>query len=145
MFRGSVTSAQTGSDVIWNIENFIGGSGNDRITASAAANQIDGGEGDNTYVFKSAQDADGDVITGFSPGDKIDLSGIDANGCGTGDGTFALVSGGFTAAGQIQITHETRADGDVTIIQGNVGGDGEAEFDLTLKGRHELTASDFNL
>jgi Ca2+-binding RTX toxin-like protein len=145
MFRGSVASAQSGSDVIWSIENFIGGSGDDRITASAAANEIDGGAGNNTYVFKSAQDADGDVITGFSPGDKIDLSAMDANGCDTGDGTFALVSGGFTAPGQIQITHETRADGDVTIIQGNVSGNGEAEFDLTLKGRHELTASDFNL
>ncbi len=145
LFRGSVTSAQTGSDVIWNIENFIGGSGNDRITASAAVNEIDGGEGHDTYVFKSAQDADGDVIVGFAPGDKIDLSGIDADGCGTGDGTFALVSGGFTAPGQIQIIHETRADGDVTIIQGNVSGNGDAEFDLTLKGRHELTASDFNL
>jgi Ca2+-binding RTX toxin-like protein len=145
MFRGSVSSAQTGSDVIWSIENFIGGSGNDRITASAAANEMDGGAGNDTYVFKAAQDADGDVIVGFAPGDRIDLSGMDANGCGTGDGTFALVSGGFTAPGQIQITHETRADGDHTIISGNVSGNGEAEFELTLKGRHELTASDFNL
>jgi Ca2+-binding RTX toxin-like protein len=145
MFRGSVASAQTGSDVIWSIENFIGGSGNDRITANAAENEIDGGQGNDTYVFKSAQDAHGDVIVGFAPGDRIDLSSIDANGCGTGDGTFALVSGGFTAPGQIQITHETRADGDRTIITGNVSGNGDAEFELTLKGRHELTTSDFNL
>ncbi|MGL5008528.1 MAG: M10 family metallopeptidase C-terminal domain-containing protein, partial [Paracoccaceae bacterium] len=146
MFRGSVTSAQSGTDVIWNIENFIGGSGNDRITASSAVNEMDGGSGNDTYVFKSAADAHGDVITGFAPGDKIDLSGIDANGCGTsGDGTFALVSGGFTAPGQIQIIHEVRDGQDQTIISGNTGGNADAEFKLTLKGHHELNTSDFNL
>ena len=146
MARGSASSAQSGSDVLWSIENFVGGSGNDRITASAATNDLDGGLGNDTYVFNSAADADGDVIRGFAPGDRIDLSGMDANGCGgAGNGTFALVTGGFTAPGQIQITHDVVGGSELTIIHGNTTGDATDEFKLTLKGNHDLTAGDFNL
>ena len=39
---------------------------------------IDGGGGADTFKFLSSADANGDTIVGFQPGDKIDLSGIDA-------------------------------------------------------------------
>lgn len=143
MNRGSVHSTQTGSDTIWSIENFIGGSGDDTITASDAVNVMDGGGGSDTFRFESAAAADGDTIKGFAPGDKIDLSAIDANGCGAGAGTFTLVSGALTGTGQLLVMHETREDGEYTVVLGNTTGSDDAEFKLNIKGRHELTSSDF--
>ena len=60
------------------IENVVTGSGNDTITASKAVNVMDGGTGNDTFKFLSAADANGDTILGFQPGDKIDVSAIDA-------------------------------------------------------------------
>jgi hypothetical protein len=39
----------------------------------------------------------------FATGDVIDLSAIDANGAGVGEGAFTRVSGQFTAAGQLRV------------------------------------------
>ncbi|MFN6951790.1 MAG: calcium-binding protein, partial [Albidovulum sp.] len=145
MGRGSVHSAQTGHDMIRGIENIVTGSGDDVITASGAVNRMDGGSGNDTFRFLSAADADGDTILGFQPGDRIDLSAIDANGCGGGDGSFTLVSGAFTGIGQLMLRHESREDGDYTVIEGNVSGSPDADFKLSIKGIHDLTSGDFNL
>src|SRR6185295_7856338 len=77
--NGTASSSQTGSDTIWGIENVNTGSGNDTITASNAVNVMNGGAGDDTYKFTSASAADGDTVVTFEPGDRIDLTGIDAN------------------------------------------------------------------
>lgn len=143
--RGYASSAQSGNDVLWSIENFIGGAGDDVITAGRAQNEMDGGVGNDVYRFLSAADADGDTIMSFEPGDKIDLSQIDANGSGSGNGTFTLVSDAFTGSGQLLVTHETGADGDVTIIQGNIEGDNTPEFSISIRGRHDLTQDDFQM
>src|SRR5690606_12996180 len=44
--RGTVSSAETGRDVLYSVENFIGGAGNDAITAGAGVNVLAGGGGD---------------------------------------------------------------------------------------------------
>jgi Ca2+-binding RTX toxin-like protein len=145
MNRGSVSSAQTGTDTIWGVENFVGGSGNDTITASGAVNMIDGGGGNDVFRFLSADHADGDTIMEFQSGDKIDLSFMDANGCVSGNQGFAIISDGFSGRGQLMVTHETRDGEDFTIVEGNTTGGNDADFRLSIKGSHELTASDFNL
>lgn len=145
MGRGSARSEQSGTDVLWGVENIVTGSGDDVITASRAANRMDGGEGNDTYRFLSAGDADGDTILGFQPGDRIDLSEIDANGCGDGNGGFTIVSDGFTGAGQLMIRHENLEDGSYTIVEGTVSGSDSADFRLKIKGHHELNAGDFSL
>jgi Ca2+-binding RTX toxin-like protein len=140
--KGSVSSSQTGSDTIWGVENVNTGSGNDTITASNAVNVMNGGAGNDTFKFQSVSAADGDTIVFFEPGDRLDLSGIDANAGTAGDQAFTLVSGAqFTAAGQLAVSHETRAEGDFTIIQGNVDGDATAEFTIQIEGRHNLNNS----
>ena len=145
MGRGSVTSGQTGSDTIWGIENIVTGFGNDVITANSSANVMDGGAGNDTYRFQSAADANGDTIASFQPGDKIDLSPMDAMS-GSGNQSFTLVTGStFTGAGQVMVTYESRADGDYTVIQGNTDSDNASEFSVSVKGTHELTSSAFNL
>jgi Ca2+-binding RTX toxin-like protein len=145
MNRGSAQSAETGSDVLWSVETFIGGAGNDQITAGRSVNVMDGGAGNDTYRFLSSSDADGDVIAGFEPGDRIDLSRIDANGAAEGDGAFTLVSSAFTGPGQLLVSHESRDDGDYTVVEGNLSGDGGSEFKIDIKGHHNLTANDFSL
>ena len=143
--RGMAASATSGSDVLWNIENFIGGAGDDVITAGRAVNVMDGGAGDDTYRFLTAADANGDTIATFEPGDRIDLSQIDANGGEAGNGSFTLVSDAITAIGQLSVSFETGSDGDFTVIQGNTSGDTTAEFTLKVRGHQNLTTDDFQL
>ncbi len=143
--RGSVNSAGSGQDVLWNVENIVTGSGDDKITASEAVNVMDGGAGKDIFRFTSVEAADGDVILGFEPGDRIDLSGIDAKAGMAGDQSFTLVNGALTGSGQVMIAHEEGEEGAVTIVTGGTSGGEDAEFSITLKGTHALTQSDFNL
>jgi len=143
--HGSVTSAQSGTDKVFGFEDFIGGSGNDTIVASSVANVMDGGGGNDTFVFGSAGDVDGDTIKGFQPGDKIDLSAVDANTGASGTQSFVLFAGNvFTSAGQVIVTHEIRDGAEHTIVAGNTNNDTVADFKLDIAGNHALTSSDFN-
>ncbi|MFP9138251.1 peroxidase family protein [Devosia sp. XGJD_8] len=144
--RGSAVSSQSGTDTLWGVENVTTGSGNDTIVMSNAVNIVDGGQGEDVFVFGSATAAHGDTIRGFEAGDKIDLSGIDANTGMAGNDTFTLEGGqATTAPGQIVVTHETREDGEYTVVVGNTSGDNAPEFRINIAGNHALTADDFNL
>lgn len=144
--HGSVSSVQGGTDQIFGFEDFIGGSGNDTILASSVANVMDGGAGNDTFVFGSAADANGDTIKGFQPGDKIDLSAIDANTGASGTQSFVLFAGNvFTAAGQVIVTQEVKEGAEHTFVSGNTNGDATADFKIDLgAGSHTLTSADFN-
>lgn len=138
--KGYASSTDTGNDVLWGIENVNTGFGDDTITASNAVNVMDGGAGNDTFVFPTIQAANGDRILGFEPGDKIDLSGIDANAGLTGNQTFTLASGGaLTAVGQLAASFEVRDGTEVTVLRGNVSGDDNAEFEIEIEGHHDLT------
>ncbi|MFA5539285.1 MAG: M10 family metallopeptidase C-terminal domain-containing protein, partial [Gemmobacter sp.] len=143
--RGTVTSVQTGTDTIWSIENIVTGSGNDLIIASGAVNIMDGGGGEDVFRFHSAGDADGDMILGFTPGDRIDLSHMDADAGTAGRQSFTIVSDGFTGKGQLMISEEFR-DGDTwTVVEGNVSDGAGADFRISIKGSHDLTQDNFIL
>lgn len=144
--HGSVASAQSATDQIFGFEDFIGGSGNDTIVASSVANVMDGGGGNDTYVFGSAADANGDTIKGFQPGDKIDLSAIDANTGVAGNQSFVLFAGNvFTSAGQVIVTQEIKDGAEHTFVSGNTNADAAADFKIDLgAGNHALTTADFN-
>jgi len=143
--RGSVVSSQTGRDTLQGVENIVTGSGDDDITASHAVNVIDGGDGDDIFRFLSVGDADGDTIMGFQPGDRIDITGIDANALATGNQSFTLISDGFSGAGELMISEEVREDGTYTILRGNVDEDDEADFEIGIKGSHQINDSHLNL
>ena len=146
LMLGYATGGETGHDTLWAIENVNTGLGNDTITASNAVNVMNGGAGNDTFVFETAAAADGDTIVGFQPGDRLDLSGIDANTATAANESFTLINGGtFTAAGQIAVTFETREDGEYTVVSGNVNADTEADFKIELEGHRTLTNSNFNL
>ncbi|MCU4179765.1 peroxidase family protein [Bosea sp. BH3] len=144
--RGNAFSNQTGVDTLWSVENVVTGSGNDTITASNAVNVMEGGAGNDTFRFTSVEAANGDTIQDFEPGDRLDLAAIDADRGAAGEQSFTIVSGGaFTASAQLQVTYETRADGDYTVVRGNVDADLDAEFELDLKGTHTLNSGNTTL
>ncbi len=145
MGRGSVYSADSGHDTIWNVENIVTGAGDDVIIANASVNVIDGGDGNDVFRFNAAEDADGDTIVTFQPGDKIDLSGMDANGSSAGNQAFTLVTDALTDRGQIMVTAEMRGGDSYTVVEGNLSGDTGADFKLSIKGNHTLTEADFTL
>lgn len=136
--RGSVAGGTTGSDTFYGFENFVGGAGHDKITASTAVNIIDGGLGDDVFKFTSAASANNDTIYGFQTGDRIDFTGMNPNG------TMKLEAGQMIdAIGDVTITHEIRDGEEFTVIRGNTQGDNAADFELSLHGRHNLTINDF--
>ncbi|HEV7257266.1 MAG TPA: peroxidase family protein [Bosea sp. (in: a-proteobacteria)] len=144
--RGSAVSNESGDDTLWSIENVATGSGNDTITASAAVNVMQGGAGDDTFRFLDAAGADGDTILDFEPGDRLDVSGIDANSAVAGNQSFTLIPGtAFTGPGQLMVSYETRDGVDYTIVSGNISGADGEEFRIDLKGSHNLNGGNFSL
>lgn len=143
--NGKASSAQTGTDRLHSIENAITGTGNDTILASTAVNVMDGGAGEDIFVFRSVRMADGDVIVDFEPGDRIDLSAVDADRGTAGHQSFVLLPGVSGGAGELRWSNETVNGEAATVLRGHINGDGEADFTLTLTGMHPLGQDDFLL
>ncbi|MDI4664211.1 calcium-binding protein [Xanthobacter autotrophicus] len=121
--------------------NVSTGSGDDTIVAGRRANVMDGGEGEDVFVFRSVMAADGDRILGFEPGDMIDLSAIDANRGMAGEQAFTLVNGPLSGPAQVAVTVETSEAGEageVTVIEGSVNDDAAADFRIEIAGRHDV-------
>jgi Ca2+-binding RTX toxin-like protein len=136
MARGNVANALLFSgDTRSLIENAIGGSGNDVLIANQAVNRLTGGGGADVFRFNSVSDSGrgvlSDTITDFASGtDRIDLSGIDANGNTAGDDAFTFIgSGAFTgAAGQLRY----EVSGNSIRLLGDINGDSVADFELVV-------------
>jgi Ca2+-binding RTX toxin-like protein len=122
--RGSVTTAEGGRDTIWSIENFVGGSGDDTIFASDAANVLDGGDGNDTFVFETAASAQGDHINGLSAGDVLQF--------GTGADAVTISSRDQAREAGFAVDHD--AANDVSTISGSLDDD---TFELTVSGRFD--------
>ncbi len=114
---GSGGEAQ--GDVLIAIENLSGGQGWDQLYGNAGANVLQGWNGNDLLVGRAGQDtltggagadrfqftaigdsvvgANADRITDFSraQGDKIDLSGIDANTGAAGNQAFSFIGSGL--------------------------------------------------
>ncbi|MBY3557296.1 hypothetical protein [Rhizobium laguerreae] len=158
-----VATGHYGTDQLSSIENVKGSWGVDTIVASSVRNVMSGGETSSadTFVFRSVaaagKGANADVISDFKFYDSldiIDVSAIDANGTQAGDAAFIFagetlnVSGGFgqLARGQIGYRYQTDTNGiEHTIVEGNVNASPEADFQIDLVGRIQLTAGDFLL
>ncbi|WP_292294472.1 peroxidase family protein [Marivita sp.] len=122
--RGSVTTAEGGRDTIWSIENFVGGAGDDTIFASDAANVLDGGDGNDTFVFETAASAQGDHINGLSAGDVLQF--------GTGADAVTISSRDQAIEAGFAVAHD--AANDVSTISGSLD---EEDFQLTVSGRFD--------
>ncbi len=125
------------------IDSIYGGAGKDRLTG--------GGDGDSfiySVVTDSRSGAARDVITDFRSADDIDLTAIDAK-IGGGNQAFKFIGAQdfHRSAGELRFETQNLAGKahDRTFIQGDVNGDGRADFEIELVGLHNLHKGVFEL
>ena len=127
-----------------------GDAGNDRLEGGAGADKLYGGAGADTFVFLSAKDstvaaAGRDTIFDFSQkeSDRINLKVIDADTTLANDQAFTFIgSKAFSKdAGELRYL---KTGGD-TYIQGDVNGDGKADFMIMVDASINFTKADFIL
>jgi Ca2+-binding RTX toxin-like protein len=139
---------------IFEIENVHGGHGRDRLVADAHVNIMEGGDGNDTFVFHdlaSLQNDGGprDHIVDFSVGDRLDLSrvGQELEDFAGKKLFFAGVdSARFDEVGAITYHHEIVSDTqEITVVTGNLDGSPEHDFEIVLDGNLDLNESNFVL
>lgn len=138
------------------IENVYGGAGEDTISGSKGNNDLAGGrgadkltgaKGNDDFVFWHIRDSkttDSDVITDFGKGkDHIDLKRIDADISTDKNEKFDFIGkDGFSStAGELHFYKQSGK----TFIEGDVDGDGFADFAIALNGNHNLVKGEFIL
>jgi Ca2+-binding RTX toxin-like protein len=133
-------------------DSINGGGDIDRIYGGAGKDRLTGGGGGDHFIFSVLADsrsgAARDVITDFRLADDIDLVAIDAK-TGGGNQAFKFIGRQdfHDIAGELRFEIKNPAGKvhDRTLIQGDVNGDGRADFEIGLVGLHNLHKGDFDL
>jgi serralysin len=125
-----------------------GGDGDDVIIGGRGGDTLTGGADNDSFVFRSVSDsgvtdASRDIINDFTSGDDIiDLSGIDARAANGGNQAFIFIgAAAFTASGQLRLNTTSPQP----MLEGDVTGDGVADFQIVLNGVTTVTAADLIL
>ena len=128
-------------------DTISGGIGRDQITGGTGRDNLTGGGGRDAFVFASTNETrgNGDIITDFADGlDVIRLTLIDAI-LGGSDDAFAFIAAQVFGNNAGELRYEQDIVGMLTRIQGDVNGDGDADFTIRLTGLHVLSAGEFFL
>jgi hypothetical protein len=137
---GNFIQGVDGADFLFGFggnDTLLGGLGNDSLCGGLGKDMLNGGDGADHFRFTSIKDsgialAARDLIEDFESGiDIIDLAHIDAISVnGAGDDTFNFIGGqSFSGvAGQLRVY----ATADGQIVEGDVNGDGNADFSIEL-------------
>jgi parallel beta-helix repeat protein len=139
-----------GDDVITGLggnDTLIGGDGNDYLAGADGADVLFGGAGADQFVFSKTYmaNADVDTVVDFSSvqHDILSVAGIDANANVVGNQGFAFIGTAAFHRGASEIRYVVQ--GQDVVVQGDVNGDGAADFAIKLLNVHSLQASDFQL
>jgi Ca2+-binding RTX toxin-like protein len=131
-------------------DNIQGGNGDDVLIGGAGREVMVGGGGNDIFRFLSVTDTavggQRDKINDFTTGnDLVDLAAVDADANASGDQAFGFIgSAAFSGlAGQLR-QYQVTSSG-VTIVEGDVNGDGATDFQIQFQGLLTLTAADFVL
>lgn len=152
VFGGAVDNVFIGSS---HDEQFYGNDGDDALRGNGGADRLDGGEGDDVLTggagadylaggngadgfmfedgdFAGVTDSDADLIYGFTQGDKVNLSKVDAIAGTPEDDAFAFLGNtAFTGhAGELRVEH--LEDGN-TMLFGDTDGDGQADLAIAFQ------------
>jgi Ca2+-binding RTX toxin-like protein len=114
-----------------------GGAGDDRIFSGSGTDLLTGGGGVDTFLFTGlgfSTTAARDRITDLTGKDVIDLAGIDADSLTAGDQAFHQVAAFSGMAGELVLTYDASLV--QTRLTADVNGDGLADFDLLVNGKH---------
>jgi len=127
-----------------------GGTGNDILIGGGGKDTLFGNGGADTFVFNRVSDSGrslgtADVIKDFSRAqrDRIDLSGIDADTKSAGNNAFKFIGDDEFHGKAGELRYEK--SGKTTIVEGDVDGDGSADFVIKVQGAIDFQASDFIL
>lgn len=142
-------SGLAGNDTIFGLDN------NDVLTGGAGRDIMSGGNGLDDFDFNSIREtgktsSSRDRILDFVHlQDDIDLSTIDASTLRGGNQAFKFIgTQGFHDVARELRYSKINAPGtsnDKTIVEGDVNGDGKADFQIELKGLKTVTSADFIL
>ena len=136
----------------------IGGAGNDELQGGAGLDKLTGGTGRDTFyggankdifdfnaINESVRGANRDKIMDLKRGqhDKIDVAGIDANTHKAGNQKFTFIGaqGFHDVKGEL---HYVKAGANL-LVQGDVNGDGKADFEIFVLNVTAFAAGDFIL
>lgn len=156
---GDILLGGTGGDRLYGQsgnDRLNGGSGNDLINGGTGTDRLIGGTGADTFVWNTITELSPvnstgafvpDLVLDFnnSAGDRLDISGIDANTGVLGNQAFTFIGGAaFSAAGQIRSLF-TPVEG-MYRLEFNTDGDAQAEGALlVVTGTVFPSAADFIL
>jgi Ca2+-binding RTX toxin-like protein len=153
------TGNAAANDLIGNAaaNKLSGGAGNDLLRGMNGADLLTGGSGRDTFDFNTIIEigkgaGQRDIVRDFKHGiDTLDLGAIDADTTKSGNQKFKFVAtegAAFTGIkGQLTWDQKNYAgtDKDMTLVSGDINGDGIADFRIELRGLVSLTAGDFIL
>jgi serralysin len=129
-------------------DRLMGGDGNDWLYGGTGRDICYGGAGTDHFAFADgdfggASSSTCDRIVDFDSADIIQLASVDAIATADGDQHFAFVgTAGFSGvAGELRYQ---QISGN-TYVQGDLNGDGAADFWIRVDGLHTLTSGDFVL
>jgi len=123
-----------------------GGQGKDKITGGADKDKLKGGAGKDFFIYDSIEDSAGrhkDVILDFDNRDKIKLRKIDADTTERGNQKFDFIDDSAFSGEAGELRYQQK--GKKVILEGDVDGDGGADFAILLKGVSDLSDSDILL
>lgn len=128
-------------------DTLMGGEGDDYLVGNGGDDLLVGGPGADLFVFGASYTTNGgvDSVADFSraDGDRIRLHSIDANTLRPGDDAFAFIGRSAFSRTAGELRYDVR-QGDA-VVQGDVDGDGVADFEIRVVGMGTLTADDFAL
>lgn len=151
-----VISGQDGADTLrggLGTDSLFGGDGDDVLIGGEGMDIMQGNFGADTFVLTSLADsavgASRDLIADFDRGterygpDLIDLRLIDAVSGGSDDAFAFIGSGAFTnVAGELRFFAQNST---TMVVEGDVNGDGVADFQIAVRTGLTLQSSDFLL
>ncbi len=124
-------------------DQLFGFGGNDKLVGEVGRDILTGGAGNDVFIYIDGLDtlagASRDIIQDFRLNeDLIDLSRLDANFLDAGSQDFTFIGrAAFSGAGQL------RYNG--ALVQGDLQGDGFADFEIEIANRAALEGIDFIL
>lgn len=126
------------------IDILYGGAGNDDLFGGMGRDTLTGDAGADRFIFGEGETGlgvGGDRIMDFSQadGDRIDLRGIDANGSAGGEGAFSFIGAAAFSGTRGELRY--RFAGPRTEIEGDIDGDGSADFTIRLEGVNVVPAA----
>lgn len=121
------------------VDTLYGGEGRDLIVFGSfdLPGPPAGGGRPDQVVYTTLEDSTSkrpDFIADLSDQALINLRQIDANWLKDGDQAFKLVAAFTHHAGELSLTYV--AENDVTFLQGDVDGDGQADLEIDIAGDH---------